>query len=156
MGARREHDLAGAHVPKPLAHTAATLGRREVIASALQKDQIVVIVVAKRRRAGEQLHLGRAGKRRDSLGDPIHAGTATEPLGRAEQTPAELALLVRQDHMRASAGSGKRRRKPRGPATHNQDIAMRVHMIIGVGIRRGRRSTEPGHAAQDRLVDAIP
>ena len=58
--------------------------------------------------------------------------------------------------MRAGTSGGERGRETRRSAAHHQHVAMGVRVVIGIGIGRGRRTAEPGHPAQERLVDAIP
>jgi hypothetical protein len=76
--------------------------------------------------------------------------------GLGEEPAAGLRLLVDQDHLRAAASRRERRRETGGAGPDDQHVAVGEAAGVGVGIGPRGRGTEPGRAADERLVDLVP
>ena len=73
-----------------------------------------------------------------------------------EQRAAQQRPVLRQDHPGAAAPGGERRREARGPAAHDQHVAMRVAMLVTIGIRLARGLAQARGGADHALVDIAP
>ena len=71
--------------------------------------------------------------------DPVERGTPVDLVALGEQPPAETEILLAQDHPRAGARGGERRRQAGGPAADHQHVAEGVGLVVMVGVRRVRR-----------------
>src|SRR5207248_7973625 len=70
----------------------------------------------------------------------------------ADETAAEARAFVAEDHARAARRRCARRGESRRSAADDQDIAMRVLMLIAVGIGLARRASHTGGGADEALV----
>ncbi len=95
--ARREHDLLGAHLPKPLARS--SFGRRrQMVRQAFDEADHVVRERAEGRGARQPFHIRRLRQRRNGIGEPGGGHLAVDRGFRfGKQRAAELRLLVAQD-----------------------------------------------------------
>ena len=148
-----QHDLARPDLPQALAGQMRVGARRQVIAHALEQAEVVVVVVAEGGGAREHAQLRAGLELRRHPGQPGCA-RVIERLG--QKRAAELGLLVGEDHARAAAAGGERRHEPGRPGADHQHVAVRVHVLVAIGIGLARRPPQPRRAADHALVDASP
>ena len=145
----REHHLAGADRPETLARAAGIFPVFE------QGDQIVV-VVAERRGARQERHLGQARKLAQGALDPGERRGILDLLPLGQQPAAEARLLVDQDHPRPGTPGSERCREAGRPAADHQDVAMGVALVVAIGIGLQRRFAQARGAPDQALVDPGP
>jgi hypothetical protein len=153
-----EDDLAGAHLPEPLAgQIVRRAGPAEMVGDALHQGDVVVIVVAEgggARQDDDGLEPVELGQR---LGEPF-LSRLTIDLGRyvVQERAARLGLLVGEHHPLAGARGGERRGEAGGAGADDQHVAMGMAMCVAVRVRVLRRDAEAGGGADDRLIDPVP
>ena len=145
-----QHHPAGAHLPQPFA--GAGPGSRRTGVAPFEQAEIVVIVIAERRRPRQKANLFQRREFLCRVFHPRHRRRVVDRHPLAEQPAAELGILVGEDHPRAGAPGGQRRRQPGRSAADHQHIAVGVHLVVGIGIGLVRRGAEAGGAADDPLV----
>ena len=97
--------------------------------------------------------LGQARELGRDLGEPGRARVARRLV---EQRAAERRLLLGEDHPRAAAAGGERRGEAGRAAADHQHVAMRMAVLVAVGVGRRRRLAQARGAADRALVDAVP
>ena len=137
--ARRQHDLGGAHLPQTLARQVG-VRLRQMVGHPLHQADVVVIVVAEGRRArqqGDVVARAESGKR---VGEPRPGRFAVDAGGRlVQQSAAHLGLLVGKNDPLAAFRRRQRRSETGRAGADDQHIAVRVRVLIAVGIGRGGR-----------------
>ena len=83
----------------------------------------------------------------------MRSGQAINALGRGKQAAAKLRLFIDQDHARAAVGGGTGGREAGRTCTNHQDIAVRVDVVVAIGIRLGGRMAQTGGMAENMLVE---
>ena len=153
MRALRQHGLAGPHFPQPLARQM----RRplsQMVGDALHKRQVIMVHIAKHRRAWQQRHLGHRFKFGSHPGDPdacIHTFNSGVIL--SQQPAAKLILLIGQNHPGTAASGMKRRHQACGAASGNQYITMRMRLFIPVRVVMVvRHPAKAGGMANDMFI----
>ena len=143
VGARREHDAAGAHVPQPLAGGAS-----------LRDDRIALVVQAGGGRAAQDPDLGARGQASLDARDPVQRRQPVDDRlgGTGVQQPAPQARPAgHEDHPRAAGrgrvGGGERRR----PGADHQHVAVRVGMVVADAVAERRGIQTPATAERLRL-----
>ena len=155
-GSGREHHLLRAHLPEALARET---GRRvgEVVGDALAEAEMVVREVAEGGGARQQPHPGVTTEFVDRRRDPLGRRDAVDARpGVGQQRTAHLRPLIAEDHARAAARRGQRRRETGGTCAHDEHLAMRVLLRVAVGVGQARRLAQARHAADQRLVEPMP
>ncbi len=154
--AGRQHHLAGAHLPEPLARQL-RIGRGDMVGDALGERDHVVREIAERRGAGEQRDVVPRREARHGARQPVARRLALDGgAGLGEQRAAEFLLLVAQHHPRAALGGGQRRGKAGRAGADDEHVAMHVVLGVAVGIGDDGGAAEAGHGADLRLVEALP
>ncbi|GAB3887858.1 hypothetical protein GCM10027612_27380 [Microbispora bryophytorum subsp. camponoti] len=152
MPAGRQHHAPGPDPPHALARHIGGGRGTQVVRPALDRDDVVVVVVAEDRGAAQHAHLRQGGQRGHLLGRPLAARPAVERLGRAEQAAARLGPLVGEDH----PGPGPRGDARGGDAgrsrADDEHVAVRVH---GVVARRVGPVGQPALSRQARGDQAV-
>ncbi len=145
----------GAHLPQPLARSILRIG--QMIGETLGKADHVVREVSERRGARQQRDIVAARERRDRFGEPDLRGLAVDQrVARSEQGAAELRLFVAQHHLCAGCGRRERGGEPGRAGADHQHIAMRVAARVAIRVRQLRRTPQPRHRADPRLIQALP
>ena len=106
-----------------------------MIGDALQNAHEVAVVAAEGGAAREQRDIGLRGEPLNHRGDPFGRAAAVDRRVVAEQAAAPPRTLVADDDARAFRGRGARRGEPRRAAADHQHVAMRMVMLVAVGIR---------------------
>ena len=150
-GAGGEHHAARAHLPQLFAGGAA-LGRGQVIGEPLADGQEIVVVVAEHGAARQQRDLGQRGELGERGGNPRRGVGAVDARGPGQGLAAELGLLVGEYHPRAGAPRHQRRGDPRDAAAGDQHIAVRVAMLVAIGVGVARGDAEARGLADKMLV----
>ena len=146
-GAGRQHHLLRADDLVALPWFALT---RRPVRKLLDRAKAIVVVIAEDVGPLEDAHFRHRAKRLDH-------GVAPALQSRVEQqAAAEQALALTENHARPGAASRPRRRKPGRAAPDDEHVAMVVRGLVGVGIGRIGRPSEPGGATDQRLVDLLP
>lgn len=152
VGAGRQDHPASPDVPQPLPGDARDRVRAEVVGAVLGDEQVVVVVVAGRRRPGEDPRVGLCGQLRADGRHPVECGSAVDLFPAGEQGPAEFRLVVDQDDPGTGA-SGREGGSQAGRATaDDQDVGVDVHLVVD-GFVGGR--VEPAEAAQAGRREAL-
>ena len=152
MRAGGEDDPRGADVPQPLSGDVARCGRAEMVGALLDGDDVVVVVVADRRRAAEDPDLRQLGEPVGEPGDPVQRRRAVQARAAAEQVPAERRLLVDEHDPGTGRTRRVRRRQTRRPATHHEDVAVQVRLVVAGGVRLGGHDALAGQAVRPQPV----
>ncbi len=155
--AAREHDGLRADFPEPLpGRVRGRLG--EMIGHALDEPDEVAVVMAERGRARKQGHVGARGEPAQGGVDPFRGAEAVDRRAVAEQAAAGARPFVAEQH--ACAGVRRRARggKSRGSGADHQHVAMRIAMLVVVGIRlaspRGPCRPHGGSGARSAATSA--
>ena len=139
--AGRQHDLARAHLPQPLARQVG-IGDEVRLGDALVQGDEVLRVIAERLRSRHQAQVGPVSKRRDRFRQPIaRAHGLDRGLVSARSEPPSGRVLVAEDDASAACARGQRRGEPGRAAADDQDVAMgeRPLIAVGIGLARTRR-----------------
>ncbi|GJE72684.1 hypothetical protein CHKEEEPN_4243 [Methylorubrum podarium] len=156
VGAAGEHHLARPHLPQALAGRLAR-GRRQVVGDPLGHRDVVVVVVAEGRGAGEQDHVLAAVEFGQRLGEPVRRRASVDLRRRVvQERAAGLRALVGEDDPLAGARRGEGGGETRRAGADDEHVAMGVAVGVAVGIGLGRRLAEAGGGADERLVDSVP
>ena len=153
--ARREDGALGMDLPVALARLVGT-GHAQMIADALHRAEDVAVEPAHDGGARQQRDVGHGGQFGDDALAPVEAGLAADLLVLVEQRTAEARALVAKDHALALARGGERRHQAGGAGADHQHIAVRVGLLVLVGVRQLGRGAEARGAADDGLVDLLP
>ena len=73
-----------------------------------------------------------------------------------EQASAEREILVRKNDASAAAPGGQRSHQPGWPGADHQHVAVRVCLLVVVGILSAGGPSEPRGAADQRLIQLLP
>lgn len=144
--ARGEDHALGAHLPDHLARALAHR-HRQMIGEPLHDGHEVVILIAERGAAREDAHVGQLRELRLDLLDPLQRRLAVDLRAAREQAAAQLALIVDEDHARTVDGRRMRGREPRRAAADDEHVAVRVALVVAVGVERVGRLAEAGRLA---------
>ena len=156
MRARRQHDLGRPHLPQTLARQV-RVRLRKMVGHPLHQADVVVIVVAEGRRARQQGDVLARAQRGKSVREPRPGRCAVDDGGRlVQQSPAHFGLLVRKDNPLAALRRCQCRGETGGAGPDHQHIAVRVGVLIAVGIGRNGCSSEARCGANPRLVELVP
>ena len=135
------------------------VGRRrsDVIVHALDRAEDVVVIPAEDGGARHQRDIGQAMQVRRRTPAPSRGPTSPPISSRSyEERAAQRRTLVGEDHARARARRRQRRHQPRGTGADHQQVAMRIGLLVLVGIGLLGRAAQPCRAADQRLVDLLP
>ncbi len=151
--AGRQHDLPRADLPEGLA---ADVRRRlvEMVAAAFDRDDLVMVVIGEGRGAGDELNFRHRPQLGEGRGEPCFVRNLAQGSGFAQERAAERSHLVEEKNAGAASAGGQRRGKTRRPAADDEDVAMRVALLVMIGIGIGRRLPHSGGAADQMLVEA--
>lgn len=142
MSAGRQHHAPRPDVPEALTgDVPGCLG--QVVGTALQGAEKVLVVVAEDGGARQECHLRLVGQCRDFAISPFVARQSVHCAWAVEQAAAKAFLFVGEDHACAGPGRLSRRRDTRRTAADHQHIAVHVHVVVGVGIRFGGQVPQP-------------
>ncbi len=151
-GAGRQHDLLGADLPQYLARD---MKRRlnQMVGDTLDDGDEIMIVIADCRRTPDEhylLHLSQLG---ESGGEPVLRRNVVKSGALATERAAKLGHLVDEENARpglsGSEGGGKAGRA----ATDDEDIAMRVTLLVVIGVGSIGGAPHPGGAADEMLIE---
>jgi hypothetical protein len=149
-------DLLRADLPHPLPRRA--LGRvGEMVGQPLREADHVLVVVADRRRPGQDAHVRPGVELGEGRGEPVPGGPAVDDDRRLrEQRAAGLGGLVDEHDRRPGAAGGERRGEAGGAGADDEHVDMGEAAGIAVDVGLARRDTETGGGADHGLVDAVP
>ena len=145
---RRQH-LPRAHPPQPVAWPA--LPRR-----ALVHQGVAVVEHARQRRPRPQDDVRHGAQAGHGALDPLLGGPAVDRRAVHRRPPAPMRRLLREDHARPGPARDQGRPEARDAAARDQQVRVGVDLLVAVGVGLGRRATEAGGAADQRLVDVGP
>ena len=102
--------------------------------------------------AGEDPHLGHHAQLGERALDPAHGRGAVDPVATVEQAAAELARLLGEDHPGTGAPGGECGGQSGRAGARHQHVAVRVDLLVGVGIGRARGLAQARGLADEMLV----
>ena len=152
VGPGGEHDLLRTHLPQALADPAAPLAMREVVDTVLEHGEVVVIVVTESRGSRQYSHLFHRCETGHHGRHPLVRRRVIDHLAGARQMTARFGPLVDHEHPRAGPARSMRGRQPARTGADDQNVAVRVRLVVGVRIRSGRGTTKPRRATDEVLV----
>ena len=126
-----------------------------MVAPALGQRQQVVVLIAEGGGARQQGHLGQCGQRLQGLRQPGCCRLPGHGRVAGQQPAAHLVLLVAQDHPRARAAGGQCRRQAGRAGAHDQHVAVRMALVIAVGVGHGGRCAQAAGSA-DVALEEVP
>ena len=145
-GAGRQNDPSGADSPQALARQVRRRAGPEVVGNPFERDQEIMVEVAGDRRPGQNADVIESFQFGRSPAEP-------SGIGRAQQRPAGQAVFVGENDPRAASPCLPRRREPGRSRADDEDVAMRVHAFVPVGIGAVRRASQPRHPADEPFVE---
>jgi len=149
----RRDDLASADTPEAVAR-ALLLGC--VIGQAFIGQRITVVIDTRPHAPQAQVDIGHRLQRLDGLVDPF-LGIHTVDLRRIDdRTPAPGCGLLGKQDTRAAFPRSLGRRQTGDPAADDQNVDMRMEMLVGVLITILRRLAQTRGLANEGLVDMLP
>jgi hypothetical protein len=156
MRSGRQHDAPGAHLPQPFTRQL-QIGRREMVADALEPGEKILRVIAEDLRARQQRDIGRRAEFGERGAKPFGGRLAIDARRFfGKQRAPHFGLFVEQHHPRAAARGGERGGEAGRSGADDGDVAMSVEIGIMIGVAFGRRAAKAGGAADQRLIKAFP
>ena len=152
VGASGQHHTCGAYAVHTLAHHPHWRDFTEVIGQALVNGEEVMVVVTVDRGTRQQGHFRHARQLGNHLRGPVGGRFAVEGFAGAEQTAAELFLLIGENHPCTAARSRQGCGQTRRAGADYQHVAVLVHVVVAVRVHGGRRAAKTCGLADVFLV----
>ena len=154
--AGRQHDLARAHLPQALARQV-RVRVGQVVGDPLHQAHVVVVVIAEGGGARQQRDVAARREPGQRILEPGPCRLAVDGGGQlVQQRAAHLGLLVGKHDALAALRRRQRGRQARRTGADDEHVAVRVGVLIAVGVRRRRCAAETCCGANGRLVDPVP
>ncbi len=146
VGAGGQDDATRADAPDALAGDVLGGVGTEVVGTAFDGEEVVVVVVAEDGGTAQDAHLGGGV---ELPGDAAHP---VEVFGRAQEAAAQFRLVVGEDDTGSAAGGGGRRGEAGRSRADDQQVAVGVYGVVAGGVRFGGEASLAGEAARDQAV----
>ncbi|MCY1212595.1 hypothetical protein D9M72_243330 [compost metagenome] len=135
-----------ADLPQQLARALA-LRCRQVVGETLCHGHEIVVLISEGGAARKDRHVRQLAQfGRDLLG-PLQRGLAIELGATGKQAAAKLALIVDQDHARTGYCRRMRCPEARRAAANHQHVAVRVALVVAIGVAHVGRLAKTGRVA---------
>ena len=148
-GAGGQHHLFGPDPPEPLTGPAA-LTRRKVVRPALQGQEEVMFVIARRGGPGQHLDLRQRSQLLDRQTGPLPTGNLLDPRAAPEQRASRLRPFVHENHAGPGASRFQGGGQASGAGSRDENVAVGVHVVIVV-----RVGVRGDHAESGRFADMM-
>ncbi len=155
-GARGEHDAPRPHFPQPLARQPRSREQGIVVGDPLGHQHVVVMEVRKHRGAGQHVHVFRRRQQAGFRRRPLLGRGAVDRASAQVGDAAEAGALVGDDDFGAVRRRRFCRRKAGCARSDDEDVAVDVNVLVGIGIAAACRPPEPRGAPDERLVESLP